>query len=85
MDERTARLIERARQNPERLQELLRSPDGQALVQQITAGTQGAVFQQAAQSAAQGNTIEAVKLVGQFLKTPDGAALAKRLREAFQK
>lgn len=83
MDRKTNRLLQQAKIDPEKLQQMLNTPDGQEAVNLLTQNSQSAELQQAAQSASDGNTAEAVKLVGQFLKTPDGAALAKKISKAF--
>lgn len=83
MDRKTNRLLQQAKIDPEKLQQVLNSPDGQAAVNLLSQNSQSAVLQQAAQSASSGNTTEAVKLVSQFLKTPDGAALAEKISKAF--
>ncbi len=85
MDENTARLVEQLKRNPSQLQDLLRSPDGQALLQMLNQGDQGAQLRNAAQSASNGNPAEAMKLVNQYLQTPSGAALAKRIQKTFGK
>lgn len=85
MDENTARLVEQLKRNPAQLQDLLRSPDGQALMQMLNQSNQGAEFQNAARSASNGDPAEAMKLVNQYLKTPSGAALAKRIQKTFGK
>ena len=84
MDENTARFAEQLKQDPARLQALLRSPDGQALLRQLSQGGADDSLQRAAASASRGNPAEAMKLVGQYLKTPDGAALAERVRKLFK-
>ena len=83
MDENTARFVEQLKRDPARLQALLRSPDGQALLQLLNRDGPDTPLQQAAQSASQGNPAEAARLVGQYLKTPDGASLAERVRKLF--
>ena len=55
MDENTTRLVEQLRSNPAMLQGLMRSQDGQALMQMLTQGDRGTSLQRAAQAAALGN------------------------------
>ncbi len=83
MDRKTHRLLQQAKIDPEKLQQMLNTPDGQEAVNLLNQKSQNAALQQAAQSASNGNTAEAVKLVGQFLKTADGAALAEKISKAF--
>lgn len=85
MDEKTARLVEQLKRNPAQLQDLLRSPDGQALMQMLNQSNQGAELRNAVNSASNGNPAEAMKLVNQYLQTPGGAALAKRIQKTFGK
>lgn len=85
MDEKTARMVEQLKRDPSQLQDLLRSPDGQALMQMLNQSSQGAAFRNAAQSASNGDPAEAMKLVNQYLQTPGGAALAKRIQKTFGK
>ncbi|WP_295581024.1 hypothetical protein [uncultured Oscillibacter sp.] len=85
MDDKTTRLVEQLRSNPAMLQSLMRSRDGQALMQMLTRGDQGAGLQRAVQSAARGNPADMVKLVSQVMQSPDGAELVERINRAVQK
>lgn len=85
MDENSARFVEQLKQDPAQLQRLLRSPDGQALMKLLNQGSQGAQLRTAVRSAAKGDPAEAVKLVGQYLQTQEGAALAERIQKTFGK
>ncbi len=83
MDDQATRFVEQLKQNPAMLQKLLRSPDGQALMQMLNQGNQGAKLRNAVKDASKGNPAEAVKMVNQFIQTPDGAALAERIQKMF--
>lgn len=83
MDDNSARFVEQLKKNPAMLQKLLRSPDGQALMQMLNQGNQGAKLRDAVKDASKGNPAEAVKMVNQFIQTPDGAALAARIQKIF--
>ena len=85
MDENTTRLVEQLRSNPAMLQGLMRSQDGQALMQMLTQGDRGTSLQRAAQAAALGNPTEMVKMMNQVMKSPGGAALVERSNKAIQK
>ncbi|MDD3347547.1 hypothetical protein [Oscillibacter sp.] len=85
MDENTTRLVEQLKSNPAMLQSLMRSRDGQALMQMLTQSDRGAGLQHAAQSAARGNPVEMVKLVNQVMQSPGGAELVERINKAIQK
>ena len=77
MDEQTTRMIQQLKSNPAALQALMQSRDGQALLQMLSGGDQGASLQRAAQSAAKGNPAEMARMVRQVMDTPDGAALSR--------
>lgn len=83
MDEQTIRMIQKLKGDPGALRALMESPDGQALLRMLSGGDQGASLQQAAQSAARGDPAEMARLVRQMMATPDGAALAERIRQAM--
>ena len=85
MDEKTTRLAEQLKNNPAMLQALMRSQDGQALMQMLTQGDRGAELQRAVQSAARGNPADMVKLVNQVMQSPGGAELVQRINKAVQK
>ena len=74
-------LANRLRQNPDALQSVLRSPDGQRLLQ-LLSGSQ--TLQQAAQQAESGSTAQLVQLLRRVMSTPDGAALAGRIMQQLQ-
>ena len=83
MDEQTARMIQQLKSDPAALRALMESPDWQALLRMLSGGDRGASLQHAAQSAAQGNPAEMARLVRQMMATPDGAALAERIKQAM--
>ena len=85
MDDQTARFLEQMKQDPAALKQLLSSPEGQSLMQLLSKENQNRDLQQAMQAASSGNPAGAMKLVRQFLKTPDGAALASQISRAFRK
>lgn len=85
MDEKMSRMAEQLKRNPAMLQSLMRSQDGQTLMQMLTQGDQGADFQQAIQSAARGNVSQMTEMVNRIMKNPNGAALIERIQKAIQK
>ena len=85
MDEKTARMAEQLKRNPAMLKSLMQSRDGQALMQMLTQGDQGAALQRAVQSAAKGRPEEMVKMVNQVMQSPEGADLVERINKAVQK
>ena len=85
MDEQTARMIQQLKSNPAMLQSLMQSQDGQALLQMLSGGDQGASLQRAAQSAAKGNPADMIRMVNQIMKSPGGAELVNRINQAMKK
>ena len=85
MDEKSAQMAEQLRKNPAMLKSLMQSRDGQALMQMLTQGDQGAALQRAVQSAAKGRPEEMVKMVNQVMQSPGGADLVERINKAVQK
>ena len=83
MDEQTTRMIQQLKSNPAALQALMQSRDGQALLQMLSGGDQGASLQRAAQSAAKGDPAEMVRMVNRLMQSPDGAALVDRINKAM--
>lgn len=77
-------LANRLRQNPDALQSVLRSPDGQRLLQLLSGSDGGQALQQAAQQAESGSTAQLVQLLRRVMSTPDGAALAGRIMQQLQ-
>ena len=63
----------------------MQSPDGQALIRMLTQGDRGAGLQQAAQSAARGDTTQLTAMVRRLMGSPQGAALVERINQAMQK
>ena len=84
MDEQTNRMIQQLKSNPAMLQSLMQSRDGQALLQMLSAGDQGASLQRAAQSAAKGNPAEIMRMMNQVMKSPAGAELVPRINRSIQ-
>ena len=85
MKDMTAHLAQQLKADPAALRALMQSPDGQALMRMLTQGDQGAGLQQAAQSAARGDTAQLTAMVRQLMGSPQGAALAERIQKAMQK
>ena len=83
MDEQTKRMIQQLKANPAMLQSLMQSRDGQALMQMLSAGDQGASLQRAAQSAAKGNPAEIMRMMNQVMQSPAGAELVQRINRSM--
>ncbi|MBR1689721.1 MAG: hypothetical protein IJ713_02980 [Oscillibacter sp.] len=84
MDEKTTQFAEYLRQNPAVLQGLMRSPDGQALMQRLNGADGGAGFRQAMRSAAGGDPSDITARLRSLMESPDGAALLQRIQKAVQ-
>ncbi len=84
MDEQTKRMIQQLKANPAMLQSLMQSRDGQALMQMLSAGDQGASLQRAAQSAAKGNPAEMMRMMNQVMQSPAGAELVQRINRSMK-
>ena len=84
MDEQTKRMIQQLKANPAMLQSLMQSWDGQALMQMLSAGDQGASLQRAAQSAAKGNPAEIMRMMNQVMQSPAGAELVQRINRSMK-
>lgn len=85
MDEKTKQLMDSLQANPAAAQALLRSQDGQRLMQMLTQGDHGAALHRAAQSAAKGDLSQMAGMVSRLMQSPEGAALAERISKAVQK
>ena len=84
MDEQTKRMIQQLKANPAMLQSLMQSRDGQALMQMLSAGDQGASLQRAARSAAKGNPAEIMRMMNQVMQSPAGAELVQRINRSMK-
>lgn len=84
MDEQTKRMIQQLKANPAMLQSLMQSRDGQALMQMLSAGDQGASLQRAAQSAAKGSPAEIMRMMNQVMQSPAGAELVQRINRSMK-
>jgi predicted lipoprotein len=85
MDDQTVQLINSLRANPSAVQALFRSADGRRLLTLLTQQDQGAALRQAAQSAAQGDSAQMLRLVSGILRSPEGAELAERISSSIRK
>ena len=85
MDDKNTQLVDQLKRNPAMLRSIMQSRDGQALMQMLTQGDQGAALQRAVQSAARGKPQEMASLVNQVMQGPGGAELVERINKAVQK
>lgn len=77
-------LIDRLRLDPNAVQSLMTSADGQRLMQLLSGGDGGRTLQQAAGEAAAGNTLQMAQMLKNVMSTPEGTALLRRIRDSLQ-
>ena len=85
MDVKTAAAIERLKQNKGLAEQIMRSGDGQKLLQMLSGGDGGAALNRAAQSAAKGDTRELSQMLQNLMQSPDGAAVMGRINDTAKK
>ena len=85
MDAKTLGLIQKFKQNRALAESIMHSGDGQMLMNMLTRGDNGAALERAAQNAANGDTQELAQLLGNLMRSPEGAALMNRLNETAKK
>ncbi len=78
-------LVERLKQNPAALQQVMQSQDGQALLKMLSGSDGGSSLNRAAMQAAGGNTSEMVKMIQNVMRSPEGAELIRRISSGLQK
>ena len=76
--------IDRLRRDPNAVQSLMTSADGQRLMQLLSGGDGGRTLQQAAGEAAAGNTLQMAQMLKSVMSTPEGTALLRRIRDSLQ-
>ncbi len=85
MDEKTMRIMETFKKNPQAAQALFQTQDGQALLHMLTASDQGASLQHAAQNAEKGNPAEMIQMLSRVMKSKEGAELISRIQRSVRK
>ncbi len=78
-------LMERLKQNPAALQQVMQSADGQALLKMLSGNDGGSALSRAAMQAASGNTGEMVQMIQNVMRSPEGAELIRRISSGLQK
>ena len=76
-------MMEKLKNDRGALEQLMRSPDGMRLMQLLTQGDGGAALKNAAGSAAKGDTTHMAQMVQKLMQSPEGAALAERIRRSM--
>ena len=82
MDAKTAAAIERLKQNKGLAEQIMRSGDGQKLMDMLTRFDGGAALDHAARSAAKGNTAELAGMLQSLMQDKDAAAVMQRLNNS---
>ena len=78
-------LMQQVKNDPQMVQRVMQSPDGQKLMQLLTSSDNGAGLGHAAASAGSGNTAQMVSMLKKVIQTPEGAALLDRLSSQLQR
>ena len=85
MDENAKRLLASLQSDPQRVQALFHSGDGQTLLRLLPERDLGSPLPGGAQSAAQGRTEDLQRMLSQVMGSAEGAALIQRIQQAVQK
>ncbi len=82
MDQRE--LAEYLKKNPQIIQSLMNSPDGQALMRLLQGRDGGQTLNRASSQAAAGNTAEMVQMIKGVMSSPGGADLLQRISRSLR-
>lgn len=85
MDEKIKQALAALKGNPDAVQSLFETQDGQNLLRMLTQQDHGASLQQAAQNAAAGDAAQMVRMISQVMQSPEGAKLVQRISKSLQK
>lgn len=85
MDEKIRQTLAALKSNPNAVQSLFQTQDGQNLLRMLTQQDQGTSLQQAAQNAAAGDTTQIIRMISQVMQNPEGAKLLQRINQSLQK
>ena len=77
-------VLQQVKNDPQMVQRVMQSPDGQKLMQLLTSSDNGAGLGHAAASAGSGNTAQMVAMLKKIIQSPEGAALMGRLGSQLQ-
>ena len=81
MDAKTAAAIERIKQNKALAESLMRSGDGQQLINMLTRGDNGEALNRAAQDAAKGDTAALSQMLQSLMHDPAAEAVMRRIND----
>ena len=77
-------MAQELRDNPELLQRIINSQDGQALMRMLTQADSGTRFRQAVEAAANGDTADMAHCLRQVTESREGAALVGRIKRMMR-
>ena len=82
MDAKTAAAIERLKQSKGLAEQIMRSGDGQKLMDMLAGSDGGAALNRAANAAAHGDTAELAGMLQNLMRDKDAAAVMSRLNDS---
>jgi len=85
MDNKTASLIQKLKENKALAEQIMHSSEGQQLLNMLSQNDGGQALSRAAEAASQGNTQELATMLSQMMKSPNAKALMERLNEQAKK
>jgi len=77
-------LLKQVKNDPQMVQRIMQSPDGQKLMQMLTQSDGRSSLDQAASSANSGSTAQMVAMLKKVMQSPEGSALINRLGSQMQ-
>ena len=78
-------VLQQVKNDPQMVQRIMSSPDGQKLMQMLTGSDGGNSLNQATSAANGGNTAQLVGMLKKIMQSPEGAAIINRLGSQMQK
>ncbi|MBQ9648767.1 MAG: hypothetical protein IJV43_10470 [Oscillospiraceae bacterium] len=85
MDAKTAAAIERLKKNKDLAEQIMRSGDGQKLMDMLAGSDGGAALNRAASAAAKGDTKELSQMLQNLMQNQDAAAVMSRLNDSAKR
>ena len=85
MDAKAAAAIERLKQNKGLAEQIMRSGDGQKLMDMLAGSDGGAALNHAANAAARGDTAELAGMLQNLMQNKDAAAVMSRLNDSAKR
>lgn len=77
-------LLKQVKNDPQMVQRIMQSPDGQKLMQMLTQSDGRSSLDQAASSANSDSTAQMVAMLKKVMQSPEGSALINRLGSQMQ-